>query len=211
MPAEEFFTPPEPVALQDLAGRFGLEPGPGFVPSRTVTGLASLASAGPGDLAFFNKKAPDAAFSACRAGACLVLPELAEPRHAGALPEGAALLLSPDPRAAFAVLQGGSLSSALRAGRPRPRERRARPRERQGGGQWAGGGRSRGERGRERRLARRLGGSFRFARCRCAGRAGGRRRAGGRARGGGSLSAPGPSSGRGCASGLGARWARTPA
>ena len=105
MPAEEFFTPPEPVALQDLAGRFGLEPGPGFVPSRTITGLASLASAGPGDLAFFNKKAPDAAFSACRAGACLVLPELAEPRHAGALPEGAALLLSPDPRAAFAVLQ----------------------------------------------------------------------------------------------------------
>jgi UDP-3-O-[3-hydroxymyristoyl] glucosamine N-acyltransferase len=67
-------------------------------PERRVSGLASLAEAGPQDVSLFQDKRYEAAFAATRAGA-VVVPAGFEGSH-----PGSALLLCADPNAAFSSL-----------------------------------------------------------------------------------------------------------
>lgn len=84
-----------PIAASRLAGDAEVR-GPG---DRLISGAASLADAGPEDLAFFQGKlARDAEPPAVRAGALFVTPDLAD-RFAAS---GAVLLVTRAPRAAFA-------------------------------------------------------------------------------------------------------------
>lgn len=91
-----FFAAAVPHTVAELAARTGADvAGDG---DRVVTGVAPLDAAGPADLAFFDNPAYRDSFAASRAGAICVRPD-----HAGIAPNGAALLLSPQPVRVYAL------------------------------------------------------------------------------------------------------------
>jgi len=92
-----FFTNAGPFLLSDLAARAGAELKNAADPRRAVIDVAPLEVAGPEHLSFLDNKKYADAFTASRAGACLVRPEFAD-----RAPEGMALLLTDDPYRAYA-------------------------------------------------------------------------------------------------------------
>ena len=92
-----FFSLAGPFALGEIAVRVGAEMANGADAARSIVDIRPLGEAGPEHLSFLDNKKYVAAFTASRAGACLVEPELASQA-----PPGMAVLLSRRPRLAFA-------------------------------------------------------------------------------------------------------------
>ena len=94
-----FFDRSGPFSLADLAGRCGARLAEGVDPSRMVSDVAPLDTAGADDLTFLDNPKYIDSFTRTRAGACLVHPDQA--RRA---PGGVALLLTTDPYRAYAAV-----------------------------------------------------------------------------------------------------------
>jgi UDP-3-O-[3-hydroxymyristoyl] glucosamine N-acyltransferase len=94
-----FFAKAGPFSLAELAQRSGATLAPDCDPARVVVDVAPLDAAGPEHVSFLDNKKYVGAFSESRAGACLIHPDLA-PKA----PAGMALLLTPDPYRAYAVV-----------------------------------------------------------------------------------------------------------
>ncbi|KQS55986.1 UDP-3-O-(3-hydroxymyristoyl)glucosamine N-acyltransferase [Brevundimonas sp. Leaf363] len=95
MPDPRFFRSLPALSVGDLASRIGGEVVRGA--DRTLSAVAPLASAGAGDLAFFADRKFRDALSASAAGAVVLSPGLED-----AAPDGAAILISRTPQAAWA-------------------------------------------------------------------------------------------------------------
>lgn len=94
-----FFTLAGPFTLERLAAVSGAEMAPGCDPAREIRDVAPLETAGPGQISFLDNKKYVEAFSASRAEACIVHPDLA-----GRAPAGMALLLSRQPYRGYALI-----------------------------------------------------------------------------------------------------------
>lgn len=92
-----FYRASGPFTLAQLADIAHATLAGGGDPSRRFLDVAALESAGPADVSFLDNRKYIAAFSASRAGACLVHPDLAD-----RAPSGMALLLTPAPYKGFA-------------------------------------------------------------------------------------------------------------
>ncbi|MFQ5773191.1 MAG: UDP-3-O-(3-hydroxymyristoyl)glucosamine N-acyltransferase [Kiloniellaceae bacterium] len=94
-----FFSLAGPYKLSELARIAGAELGPGAGPDKEFTDVAPLDSAGPSDVSFLDNRRYLDSFAASSAGACIVAPENAE-----RAPKGMALLLTPKPYKAYALV-----------------------------------------------------------------------------------------------------------
>ncbi len=92
-----FFHLAGPFTLGEIAARVGAEVGPGSDTGRLVTDVSPLGDAGPEHLSFLDNKRYVQAFTASRAGACLVEAEMVSQA-----PAGMAILVARKPRLAFA-------------------------------------------------------------------------------------------------------------
>lgn len=94
-----FFPRAGPFTLAELAARTGAKLAGPASPDRQFHDVASLEAAGPDDVSFLDNRQYVAEFVASRAGACIVHPDLA-----GRAPEGMALLVTPAPYKAYALV-----------------------------------------------------------------------------------------------------------
>ncbi len=94
-----FFTAAGPFSLARLAEIAGAEIAPGADPAAEFTDVAPLEVAGPGTVSFLDNRKYAAQFADSKAGACVVHPDMAS-----RAPAGMALLLSPDPYRAYALV-----------------------------------------------------------------------------------------------------------
>lgn len=94
-----FFRSAGPFSLAALAKLAGAELR--GAPDRLVHDVAPLGAAGPNDVSFLDNPRYAAAFSASRAGACIVGPDLK-----ATVPSGMALLVAKDPYKAYALIAG---------------------------------------------------------------------------------------------------------
>ncbi|HXP77451.1 MAG TPA: UDP-3-O-(3-hydroxymyristoyl)glucosamine N-acyltransferase [Stellaceae bacterium] len=94
-----FFRLGGPLSLKALAERTGAQLGDNADPERSMRDVASLETAGEHDVTFLDNLRYLPAFSATRAGAAFVQPAYAE-----RAPRGLALLLTPAPYRAFALV-----------------------------------------------------------------------------------------------------------
>ncbi len=92
-----FFSVAGPFTLKTLAEISRAQIGGGADPDSLFSDVATLASAGPGDVAFLDNQRYLDAFTTTKAGACLVHPDLA-PKA----PRGMALLVTPEPYHGYA-------------------------------------------------------------------------------------------------------------
>jgi UDP-3-O-[3-hydroxymyristoyl] glucosamine N-acyltransferase len=92
-----FFAYAGPLSLGHVAQAASLELAPGVDPQRPMNGVATLAGAGPGDIAFLENRRYLDDLRATRAGACILHPGIRDQA-----PAGLDLLLSPEPYRAFA-------------------------------------------------------------------------------------------------------------
>jgi UDP-3-O-[3-hydroxymyristoyl] glucosamine N-acyltransferase len=111
MPDRRFFRIDRKWRLGELAAAIGIAPPPAAQAELPVTGVASLASAGPGDLAYYADPRERAAFAASAAAAILTSPELAA---AATAPPGAVLLHTPQPAGGFATAVQALYGASLR-------------------------------------------------------------------------------------------------
>ena len=94
-----FFPAAGPFTLARLAEIAGAELAGRVTPDALFRDVASLEAAGPDEVSFLDNRLYIAEFAASRAGACLVQPEFAS-----RAPGGMALLLTPTPYKAFALV-----------------------------------------------------------------------------------------------------------
>jgi UDP-3-O-[3-hydroxymyristoyl] glucosamine N-acyltransferase len=94
-----FFEVAGPFTLGEIAELSGVELAGDANPERVFTDVAPLDAAGPADVSFLDNKRYVAQFQASAAGACIVAPS-----HAERAPEGMALLLTPKPYRAYALV-----------------------------------------------------------------------------------------------------------
>ncbi|HVI53021.1 MAG TPA: UDP-3-O-(3-hydroxymyristoyl)glucosamine N-acyltransferase [Candidatus Sulfotelmatobacter sp.] len=94
-----FFERAGPFSLDELAKLCGAELSPGADGSLRIVDVAPLDTAGADQVSFLDNKKYVESFSRSHAAACLVHPSMA-PRA----PQGMALLLSPDPYRAYAMV-----------------------------------------------------------------------------------------------------------
>ena len=92
-----FFAQSGPFSLAEIAQATGAKLADGTDPSRRICGVATLADAGPDDIAFLENRRYLREFRSTRAGACIV-----HARLVGEAPPGLSLVLSADPYRAFA-------------------------------------------------------------------------------------------------------------
>jgi UDP-3-O-[3-hydroxymyristoyl] glucosamine N-acyltransferase len=92
-----FFTVAGPFSVSRLAEIAGARQAPGSDPGRLIEDVAPLDAAGPEDVSFLDNRRYVPAFTTSRAGACVVLPDLA-----AKAPAGMALLLAEEPYRAYA-------------------------------------------------------------------------------------------------------------
>jgi UDP-3-O-[3-hydroxymyristoyl] glucosamine N-acyltransferase len=97
MADSRFFSVAGPFTLARLAEIAGAEVAPGADPAAEFSDVASLEQAGPRDISFLDNRKYIASFTASKAGAAIVHPDLAE-----RAPAGMALLLSKDPYRSYA-------------------------------------------------------------------------------------------------------------
>ncbi|MFQ6017216.1 MAG: UDP-3-O-(3-hydroxymyristoyl)glucosamine N-acyltransferase [Kiloniellaceae bacterium] len=94
-----FFTVAGPYTLREIAELSGAELAGGADPDMVFTDVAPLDTAGPQDVSFLDNKRYVERFAASRAGACIVAPD-----YADRAPKGMALLLTPKPYKAYALV-----------------------------------------------------------------------------------------------------------
>ncbi len=94
-----FFPVAGPFTLARLAEIAGAELGGQAVPEALFRDVASLEAAGPDEVSFLDNRLYVAEFAASRAGACIV-----HPAFAARAPAGMALLLTPTPYKAYALV-----------------------------------------------------------------------------------------------------------
>lgn len=94
-----FFPAAGPFTLARLAEIAGAEVGGRAAPDALFRDVASLEAAGADEVSFLDNRLYVAEFAASRAGACIVQPELA-----ARAPAGMALLLTPTPYKAYALV-----------------------------------------------------------------------------------------------------------
>lgn len=104
-----FFTSTVTLSLGAIAEAAGVSPPEGADPQVTVTGAASLESAGPGDLAYMDNARYGDALAATRAGICLV-----SPRFAPRVPDTTVALVLRDPYRVYAGLLARLHPDAMR-------------------------------------------------------------------------------------------------
>jgi UDP-3-O-[3-hydroxymyristoyl] glucosamine N-acyltransferase len=97
MPDPRFHAVQGPFTIADLAGVAGAETGPGTDPALTISDVAPLDRAGPGDITFFDNPRYLSAFRVSKAAACIVHPDRVDQA-----PDGMALLVTPAPYMAYA-------------------------------------------------------------------------------------------------------------
>ena len=97
MPDPRFFTVAGPFTVSRLAEISEAKVGAGADPDRVLRGVAPLETAGPDDVSFLDNRRYVGAFTATRAGACVVQTEMADKA-----PGGMALLLTAEPYRAYA-------------------------------------------------------------------------------------------------------------
>ncbi len=97
MADSRFFAVSGPFTLSELAEVGDAEMTGEADPSKQISDVAPLETAGPSEVSFLDNKLYIPAFAESRAGACLVRPELAD-----RAPAGMALLVTPDPYRAYA-------------------------------------------------------------------------------------------------------------
>jgi UDP-3-O-[3-hydroxymyristoyl] glucosamine N-acyltransferase len=103
-----FFTPAEAMTVASVAAFLGVD-FTGTEGERAIAGVATLAEAGPADLAFLDNPKYAGQLSATRAAACLV-PE----RHKALVPAGTAAILVAHPHAAFVSVSRRLFPQALK-------------------------------------------------------------------------------------------------
>ena len=101
MADSRFFEVAGPFTLGEIAEIVGVDLAGDADPERIFTDVAALAAAGPADVSFLDNKRYMAQFQASAAGACIVAPS-----HAERAPKGMALLLTPKPYRAYALVAG---------------------------------------------------------------------------------------------------------
>ncbi len=101
MADSRFFEVAGPFTLGEIAGLVGVDLAGDADPERVFTDVAPLAAAGPADVSFLDNKRYMTQFQASAAGACIVAPS-----HAEWAPKGMALLLTPKPYRAYALVAG---------------------------------------------------------------------------------------------------------
>ena len=94
-----FFTSRGPFTLVDIADRTGASLMNGATAELAISGVASLEQAGPSDISFLTDRKHVKAFLASDAGACFVTSDLCDEA-----PSGMALLITAEPRLAFALI-----------------------------------------------------------------------------------------------------------
>ncbi len=94
-----FFEVAGPLTLRQLCEIAEAELGPGSDPEQSCSDVAPLDTAGPSDVSFLDNKRYLGAFANSRAGACVIAPTYVE-----RAPKGMALLLSPKPYRAYALI-----------------------------------------------------------------------------------------------------------
>ncbi|KAF0112929.1 MAG: UDP-3-O-3-hydroxymyristoyl glucosamine N-acyltransferase [Rhodospirillaceae bacterium] len=94
-----FFSVADPFSLGEIARIGGGTLGPGADPARLVRDVAPLETASFDDISFLDNRKYIPAFTASRAGACLVQPALAE-----RAPPSMALVLTDEPYRAYALI-----------------------------------------------------------------------------------------------------------
>ena len=104
-----FFEPPRPVTLAEIAGLTDARIAPDGDPGRQIAGVASLDSAGPMHLSFFENKRFADALAATRAGACFCVEA-----HAALVPPATVALVTPTPHKAFAMAAARLYPAAMR-------------------------------------------------------------------------------------------------
>lgn len=92
-----FFARQGPFSIGELARIAGAEIGSGVEIGLSIRDVASLEAAGPDEVSFLDNPKYSEAFSASKAGACII-----HPRFAPRAPKGMALLLTPAPYMAYA-------------------------------------------------------------------------------------------------------------
>lgn len=97
MPDSRFFVQPEPIALGDLAERFGGSMVKEADAALEITGVGPLESAAEGTLSFLSNPKYKEAFAASKAAACIIAE-----KHTNLAPEGMALVIAEDPYAFYA-------------------------------------------------------------------------------------------------------------
>ncbi len=97
MADQRFFSVAGPFTLKNLAKISRAQIGGDADPDALFSDVATLVSAGPGDVAFLDNRRYLDAFTTTKAGACLVHPDLA-PKA----PRGVALLVTPEPYHGYA-------------------------------------------------------------------------------------------------------------
>jgi UDP-3-O-[3-hydroxymyristoyl] glucosamine N-acyltransferase len=111
-----FFEVAGPFKLSELAERTGARLGEGADPDRIFTDVAPLDRAGPTDVGFLDNKRYLDQFAGSGAGACVVSPD-----HSERAPEGMALLLTPKPYRAYALVAQAFYPEPRLAAGPHPR------------------------------------------------------------------------------------------
>ncbi|GJD69546.1 UDP-3-O-(3-hydroxymyristoyl)glucosamine N-acyltransferase [Methylobacterium gnaphalii] len=106
-----FFKSNGSLSLAGIAEAAGVALPEGADPDAVVTGVASLESAGPDDLAYMDNARYGDALEATRARVCLV-----SKRFAARVPEGTLALVTRDPYRVYATLLGRLYPDALRPG-----------------------------------------------------------------------------------------------
>lgn len=99
MPDPRFFRSSGPFPLARLAEIGGATLAAGADPARLIANVGPLDTAGPDDISFLDNRKYVDAFTASKAGACVVAPDLAD-----RAPEGMALLVTPKPYKAYALI-----------------------------------------------------------------------------------------------------------
>ncbi|MBK8907444.1 MAG: UDP-3-O-(3-hydroxymyristoyl)glucosamine N-acyltransferase [Rhodospirillales bacterium] len=94
-----FFKVSNPLTLSDLIAVSGAAPVGDADLARSFTDVAALDAAGPEEVSFFEDRRYAEVLAASRAGACLLRPE-----HADRAPPGMALLTTPQPSLAYALV-----------------------------------------------------------------------------------------------------------
>lgn len=101
MPDPRFYESPAPLSLQALAELVGARLASSADGKRMIAGVAPLAAARAGDVAFLADRRRLGELSAIQAGACILTAQ-----DAAAAPEGCAVLIAPHPQAAWAAAAG---------------------------------------------------------------------------------------------------------
>ena len=109
MASAAFFVRSNPISLRDVIALTGAESAGAADLERTISGIAPVGSAGPGDICYADGAMYIAEAARTRAGACFCTE-----RNASKVSSGTARLVTPNPQGALAVVAARLYPSAMR-------------------------------------------------------------------------------------------------